>query len=392
MTSRAGQTGTAQWPSHARSLRVLVNATALRVGGGSTFIVEQLAALTALPALKVTALATTDIAQRLRAACGPAICVQDVPERKLLRRVLHEQFVLPVRTRAYDVVYQPGGFAMFASLRPQAVTNQNPHHFPAEARAYWRQCYPQALRLRLAVEWRMAHASVRRAEAFIAVSEAFQYAIEQDLGRRDNLHLVRSAAPSLPAPATVPLDPGRDSGPYALTVAHDYIHKDWDGLIRTFREHHDLPRLVVVGAWRSEERRLQLERQFEANGDPDRVTLLGPIADRRRIAALYREATCFVAHSFLEAGPLTPGEALTNGVSLVASDIPPHREAGGVDAHYYNPSDLSGLAEAVRSAIADTPSAGPTASREAEWTWTDNATRLADILRSIADHHRATRA
>lgn len=371
-------------------LRVLVNTGGLGLGGGGTFIVEQLAALSRLEGMQITAVAGQDMAERLRAACTPQTRIRRLPASldSLPVRLLFEQLLLPLHARAYDVVYQPGGFALFASPRPQVVTNQNPHHFGIAPRAFWRERYPTGLRLLMDTQRRVARASVRRAEAFVTVSAAFQAFLEEEFGHRPNVHMIASAPPRLPELAA-PGDPfGLGEAPYIFTAAHDYIHKDWDGLIATFLEHRDLPRLVVAGAPRDRERGARLQ-QMLSGSNAGRVVLLGPVADRSRLAALYRGATCFVAHSFLEAGPLTPGEAITTGLRLVLSDISPHREAGGDRALYYEPRDLAGLAAAVRrTAAGEAPAATPR--RVPERTWDENAAELAALLARVSRERRAS--
>lgn len=375
-------------PKTGSPLRVLVAALGLGVGGGGTFIVEQIAALSEHEDLELTVMAAPDLAAGMRAACSGRVRVRELSFRGPAARLLYEQAVVPFKALGYDVVYQPGGFAIFASPRPQAVTNQNPHHFGSRQREFWRERYPGWLKSRMEVQWRLAHASVRRAEAFISVSGAFRDLIEQDMGLRENLHTVRSAEPDYSMPA-----PGRSgipAGPYVLSVAHDYRHKDWDGLIDVFLRHRDLPRLVLVGACRHPSRLPILHDRVRRGGGADRVVLVGAVSDRARIAALYRGAACFVAHSFLEAGPLTPREALASGLRLVASDIGPHREAAGEDAIYYSPWELDSLAEALRVAAAG---ATETA-RRSEWAprhWRENAQEIADLLHSIAAGRVAAR-
>lgn len=378
--------------SEPRRLRVFVNAISLGMGGGGTYIVEQLAALAVEEGVELTVLAKPDVALALAQKNAGHLELRTFRPRGLIGRLLHEQLVLAMRARSYDVLYQPGGFAMFLSPVPQVVSNQNPHHFGKRERAFWRGRYPWKLRLRLELEWRFAHASVRRAEAFVTASDALLWVLKEDMGSRANVLAIRSAAPALEGLGRAS---GTGSGGYALAVAHDYLHKDWDGLVETFLRHEDLPPLILVGRPRDEARlakltptsgegRLaKLTQKIEASGGRERVTLLGGISDRGRIADLYEHAACFVAHSYLEAGPLTPREALSTGLRVVASDIRPHREAAGSAAFYYDPADLDGLADAVRKAIGtdETPPAAP---RLDGWTWAENAAAFRKVLSAVA--------
>lgn len=363
-------------------MRVLVNALAAGPGGGGTYAQEQLAALGTLPDIELTVLATEATAERLREGCPAAVRIVEKPARSLPLRLCYEQFVLPLMACAYDVVYLTGNFAMFGSPRPQVVTFQNPAHFGRRQRAYWRTRYSARARLRLELERLAALASVRRAEAAIAISRSLRAAMEEDVGEQAHVHLLLSAPPSMPEPKPGAAPPETPSPPYVLAVANDYPHKDWDGLVSAFRLHADLPQLVIVGAWRHEGR---LRELFAGDGGnaTRRVTFLGEVADRRQVAALYRNASCYVAHSFLEAFPLTPSEALAHGLPVVASDIPPHREVCGDDALFYPLSDPGALAEAVRRAIGGRGQPLQALPRRGSRTWLDNARELADILRGV---------
>lgn len=358
----------------AAPVRVLVDAVSARVGGGGTFATAQLEALAALPELDLTIYATGLIAERLQAAC-PGAKVHRCADRNVVRRLVWEQLVLAWRARDHDVVYTTGNFALFASPRPQALALQNAWYFTDLVRAFRRRC-PWRRRARLAAEAGLARASIRRSDRAIAVSESMRAAVEQDLGRLDHLTVVPSAAPVIAA-----VDPDASGLPaeleYALVVAHDDPHKEWDGLVETFAADPGLPGLVIVGACRPA-RQAQLERRIAAAGALGRIHLLGRVDDPGRLAALYRGARLFVAHSHFESYGLTAREALAAGTRVIATDIPAHREVCGDRAVYYPVGDWSALAESVRQAALEDPPGVP--EDEAVWTWSHNARELGAIL------------
>ena len=90
-----------------------------------------------------------------------------------------------------------------------------------------------------------------------------------------------------------------------------------------------------------------------------------------------------MAHSYLEAFPLTPREAMVYGLPVAASDIPAHRELYGAPLHLYPPDDLAALAEAIQSAfrMSIEPAPRPPAGR----TWEDNAKELVEVFRDVSE-------
>jgi glycosyltransferase involved in cell wall biosynthesis len=364
-------------------VRVLVDGMSARLGGGETLLLAQMEALSRIEDLQLTIYASPRVAERLAVTC-PGAAVRARLAGSLAGRVLWEQVTLPRLARHHHVVYMPGNFALAACPRPQVVAFQNAYHFGPEG---LRMGSPRQ-RVRIAVERIMARASMGRAAAAVVVSDSLRRAIEHDLGTLPNLRLV-SGAPAittLPAPEQrADLQGAAVRAPYALAIAHDYFHKDWDGLIETFLEHRDLPRLVLVGRCRSH-RRLHrlLARIADADGD-ERVTLTGVVTGEP-VRTLYADASCYVAHSRLEAFPLTPREAALHGLPVAASDIPAHRELEEVRVHFYRLGDPQTLAAAVRRAAAD--GRGPSGGGQTR-TWEDNARELAEVMRAVAQGGRA---
>jgi glycosyltransferase involved in cell wall biosynthesis len=347
---------------------VLVDAVSARTGGGGTHAVSQLPALARVPGIELTVYATDELAQRLVAAGVGA--VRRVPQRGVLRRIAWEQLVLPVRARSHDVVYAIGNVTVFLSPRPVVVAQQNAWYFGDLVRTFRRTRCRRVMRARLVVETALARASIRRAWRAVAVSETLRAAIEGDLGPRPNLRVVLSAAPRRPvAEASAPSPPTSESEAYALVVAHDDPHKEWDALAALFARRPELPRLKIAGRC-VPERRAALERTGAG-----RVDVVGVVADPGALAALYEGARCCVAHSRFESFGLTPLESLAVGTPVVATDIAAHREVCGARAAYYDPDDLDALAALVLAARG-APAAAP-----AERTWDDNARELAAVLR-----------
>lgn len=355
-------------PDHGavRPLRVLVDALAFRLGGGATVLDSQLRALGERDDVAVTVVCSRDLAGALEAARVPVRVVR-VPRLPLPARLIFEQLALPWLARRQDVLYMPATFAAWLARTPQVVLLQNAYHFGANARELRRSLLPWLLARRVGLESALARASVRRAERVVAVSQALAADVRQDCGDVQ-IEVILSATPALP------LVERRDAGQdYVLCVANDYFHKDWDGLAKTFEEHPDLPRLVVVGAPRSA-RRLRLLRQRFA-----RTEFVGPVRDRTRLADLYAGAACCVVHSRLESSSLTPLEALQMGVPAVVSDLPAHREVMQERATFYPAGNASELAAAVRRSLG---AAGPPAT--ALRTGAQHAEELVGVLRQAA--------
>lgn len=347
-------------------LRVLVVALSARTGGGGSHVVSQATALAREPGIELTVHAAADVAERVR-ALAPSARVVAHPRRPLPVRLLVEQVRLARAARAFDVVAPVGNFALFAHRAPQVLTVQNGWYFTAAVRRFRRERCPLPMRIRLALESAVARRSIRHATLVVTVSESMRAAIEEDLGPLAHLHVVASAAPSLPAPGTPP--PGTPPGPYVLVVAHDDPHKEWDGLIAAFAARPDLPPLVIAG------------RPRRAREPGARTHLLGEVGDPAALAALYAGAACYVAHSRFESFGLTAAEALAAGAPVVASDIPAHREVCGERARYYPAGSLDAMPAAVTAALAQGAPATPA---PAGRSWAENARELAALLRSAA--------
>jgi glycosyltransferase involved in cell wall biosynthesis len=103
-------------------------------------------------------------------------------------------------------------------------------------------------------------------------------------------------------------------------------------------------KLVIVGGIHS--------RVFKGDdyGSGDNLVFAGRLNDAE-IAALERHATAFVFPSLYEGFGIPPLEAMSQGCPVLASDIPPVREACGGAALYFNPLEPTTLVRAMQTVL-----------------------------------------
>ena len=134
-----------------------------------------------------------------------------------------------------------------------------------------------------------------------------------------------------------------------LHVGSTIPRKRIDVLLDTFaavRRRHPDARLLRVGGPLTTEQAQQAERL----GVADAIVAL-PFLDRRTLAAVYRRAALVLQPSEREGFGLPVIEALACGTPVVASDIPPLREAGGLAATYCRTADLDAWTAAVHALV-----------------------------------------
>lgn len=326
-------------------MRVAVNGISAQLGGGLSYLAAQLPYLEA--DLELTVFVSAEAALSLEPHLIRArIHVAPRLTRFLAVRIIWEQLVFPVaHATGADVVYSTGNTAIFLTSKPQVVVFQSAYHFGAAARRLLRRPRaPLKRRVRNTAQRSLARASARRATRCVAVSHSLATDIKGDVRLSHQVVVIPNGAIELPDTLGDSDESGFTLGRYALAVANDYYHKDWVGLIESWRQSTGLT-LALVGRVYSGRAR---ERVLSAIRSNKSTRWLGEVSDRRQLGYLYRGAEVYVAHSLLESFSLTPLEAMQAGTPVVASDIPAHREVCGDAALYYDPMDGDSLARAVR--------------------------------------------
>jgi glycosyltransferase involved in cell wall biosynthesis len=176
-----------------------------------------------------------------------------------------------------------------------------------------------------AAEWM----SARVPDATVVVSKDLQAHYARAY-RRTARYIPNGVVPPTIRPAGEITDRwGLQPRSYLLFVGRIVPEKAPDLLIDAFRRIPGDLRLVVAGGSSHTDEYLQATEML-ARRDP-RVVMPGYVFGET-LDELYSNAAAFVLPSALEGLPLTLLEAISYGVPVVASDIPPHLEVLGADA------------------------------------------------------------
>ncbi len=168
------------------------------------------------------------------------------------------------------------------------------------------------------------------------------------------------------------------SRPYFLGVGRVEPRKGYplvlDSLERLWAEGKDTSYVIVGGVgWGMR----QFERRIEDHPELGRRLFWFRNASDADLALLYRHARAMVLASVAEGFGLPIVEAARYGAPVIASDIPVFRETAGDGALYFRLLDCDSLAEKMRQALREKPSAPVLESV----SWSESAAQLFRLAR-----------
>jgi glycosyltransferase involved in cell wall biosynthesis len=147
---------------------------------------------------------------------------------------------------------------------------------------------------------------------------------------------------------------------FLLYVGGISPHKNLNTLLNAFREVTLAPsfadvRLVLVGDYQDDPFHSSysaLMHQINDTGLKDKVVFTGFVTDQD-LAILYGAATAFVLPSFEEGFGLPAIEAMACGAPVVCSDRGSLREIVAEAGLFFNPADVTAMAQALKCVLAD---------------------------------------
>jgi glycosyltransferase involved in cell wall biosynthesis len=167
-----------------------------------------------------------------------------------------------------------------------------------------------------------------------------------------------------------------NAAPYLLFLGNDKLHKNLDGLLRAWpRVRASHPELSLVLAGVAAGRAL-----------PEGTKAIGFVPDAE-VPALVADARVLVQPSFAEGFGLPVIEAQAAGTPVACSDIPALREAAGDAAVFFDPHDISSIADALNTLLGDEEKRRLLRKggkeRAAQFTWRAVAEQTAKIYESV---------
>ncbi len=378
-------------------MRVLIDGTMAKGGGGHTYLVNVIPRLCELaPEDQFRLIVGSErIAESLPSM--PNLELDLRPPTGALKRLQFTLFQLPLVAREWDadVFFSPGESAPLWAPCPMVAAFRNPNVFSRETSLHEHWNWGQ--KVRLGILRALSIVSSRTCQKIMFVSQDSADWIGESIRlpsrRRAVIHhgIDEEAWRPVGRRAMHPRS-------YILSVSSIYRYKNFHRLIEAYGElaTHlaELPDLVIIGDDQDHEYALQMETARLALGEvAEKVHIIGeiPYAD---IKHWYAGAEMFVFPSFLETFGHPLLEAMVSDLPLIASDIPVFREIAGDAAVYVDPFDPTSIALSM-GVLLNRPELREILvkrgrERLREFTWERAATSLRETLVGVlaeSSHH-----
>ena len=139
---------------------------------------------------------------------------------------------------------------------------------------------------------------------------------------------------------------------YLLCVGEVRPYKNMENIFRALELWPDGPQLAISGKI-TVEQKAKLDKLAHSLKIENRIVWLGYVPDNL-LPNLYSEATAFIFPSLYEGFGLPIIEAMACGCPTISSNRASLPEIGGDAAHFFDPLEISDMAESIRKVCEDT--------------------------------------
>ena len=269
------------------------------------------------------------------------------PKNKGLEAIVHTFLgVIAARLENPDLVHVhaigPSLLIPFARLLGLRVVKT--HHGPDYDRQKWGTFAKKMLMLG-------EYLGVLFSNEVISISHPIANIIKKRTGRK-RINIIPNGVeiPEVAKGEAVLEKYGLEKGKYIFTVGRFVPEKGFHDLIEAFNLIDMDVKLVIAGdADHADEYSYKLKEQAKKN---DKIILTGFIKGAP-LHELYSYAGLFVLSSYHEGLPIVLLEALSYGLSCIASDIPANRNVDLGGERFFTPGDINLLADKLRFFLAE---------------------------------------
>ena len=278
---------------------------------------------------------------------GVKLIAIDCPRNKFLEAILHTfKAVVKARGMRPDIVHihavGPSLFALLARVLGMNVVITN--HGPDYVRKKWP--LPAKLFLKLC-----ERIGITYANEVITIAGNLARDIENNYGRKA---AVIPNGVEIPVPAETEdslIKYKLEKQKYILTVGRFVPEKGFHDLIDAYEASGiDEYKLVIVGDADHED---NYSRSLKSRAGNNRDIVLTGFLTGQALNELYSHARLFVLPSYYEGLPIVLLEAMSYGLSCIASDIPANRNIDLPEERFFRAGDIPILSEKLRDLIED---------------------------------------
>jgi glycosyltransferase involved in cell wall biosynthesis len=269
----------------------------------------------------------------------------DCPRNKFLEAIVHTfKSVLKARELNPDILHihavGPSFFAPLARILGIRVIVTN--HGPDYERQKWP--LPAKMFLRFCERMGMTYAN-----EIITIARNIAYDVKRKYGRDSFIIPNGVEIPSIADTGNILEDFKLQKQKYILTIGRFVPEKGYDDLIAAFNKGgFGQWKLVIVGDADHEDK---YSRELKAKAGKNKNIILTGFLSGKPLQEIYSHAGLFVIPSYHEGLPIVLLEAMSYGLSCIASDIPANKNVELREERFFKTGDAESLAAKIKEFI-----------------------------------------